>query len=255
MRFTSWAVLSFTLTTPLAAALAQAQLVGDSTSTSGDLVYSGLGAAAGGLGQGTYELGNCGFSGGTSSCTLSGNYVADPTSTSMPGSSGKFSLVETWAGSGVTPIIAQSVSSSTPNVLEIQTLGASGLFTLTVDPTGGGQYTGVFPAAVFANSIGFSAYYGYGAQAPTCTGLTASEACSIAEVGLVKGATITGPIPQFYFSMPAVDLTTPPPAKAPELDAASLSGALTLLAGGLLIFRGRRTRSPARLNSSAGQVL
>jgi hypothetical protein len=33
------------------------------------------------------------------------------------------------------------------------------------------------------------------------------------------------------------------PVKAPELDAASLSGALTLLAGGLLVLRGRRRRS------------
>ncbi|HVE49876.1 MAG TPA: hypothetical protein VNG69_09705, partial [Casimicrobiaceae bacterium] len=125
-----------------------AALLGQSTSTSGQLRYVGLGDIGGGVGSGRYTLGDCAFAGGTTTCTLSGSYVESSNSTHTPGQGGTFTMVLTYAGNVPSPVIARSETAGS-NVLRFSATGDA-LFTLRLRPTAGGELIGVFPAVPFA---------------------------------------------------------------------------------------------------------
>ena len=129
--------------------------------------------------------------------------------THTPGQGGGFTMVFSYPGNGtavMSPVIAQS-SSPGSDVLQITTT-AGNAFTLTLFPTAGGQITGIYPDPVFANSIVFAAFLDPSNHA--CTGLSASQACGIGQVGLVAGATATGGINPLVVTVPVSPPTTTP---------------------------------------------
>ena len=91
---------------------AYAAIVGQSTSTTGQLQYVGLGDVGGGIGSGRYTLGDCAFAAGTTSCTLGGSYTESAQSTHTPGQGGTFTLTMSYPGNGTTPVVARSVSAN-----------------------------------------------------------------------------------------------------------------------------------------------
>ena len=110
-----------------------------------------------------------------------------------------------YAGSGPSPIIARSVTPG-HNVLNIFNLGG-GHFELDMFPSVGGGFSGVFPDVPFSDSIGFAAFLQAGTT--TCTG--APSTCSIGQVGLTPGSSISGPVSAFSFSILQPDATTTVP--------------------------------------------
>lgn len=204
------------LLAPLAAPAAT--IIGHATSTTGNVLYEGLGdlgdGVADGRGAGLYRLGSCAFAGGQTTCTLSGSYVEDAASVS-PGATGSFQFRTIWPGSGANPIIARSETAGS-DALVLSALGG-GHFELELFPSGGGSILGLFPATPSANSIAWSSFLAAGA---VCTGSPAS--CTIGQVGLTNGSTITGPLASFPFRLP---LAAPEPATGALL--------LPLLAWGL----------------------
>jgi hypothetical protein len=100
----------------------------------------------------------------------------------------------------VSPVIAKSEVAGS-NILRFVSTGDA-LFTLTLSPSTGGQITGVYPAAVFSESVNFSAFFDPANF--SCTGLNVSQLCSVGQVGLVPNATITGGVKPFSFTIPRV---------------------------------------------------
>jgi hypothetical protein len=191
-----WCILGLAAVT--GATTACAAIVGQSTSTTGQLQYVGLGDVGGGVGSGQYTLGDCAFAAGTTVCTLSGSYTESAQSTHTPGQGGTFTLTMSYSGNGTTPVVARSVSANS-DILQFATVGTA-VFKLTLHPTSGGEVVGLYPAAVFADSINFSAFLD-----PTnysCAGLAVSQPCTVGQVGVTPGATIKGPIKPLQFSFP-----------------------------------------------------
>jgi hypothetical protein len=175
-----------------------AAFVGHSTSTSGQLQYAGFGDVGGGVGSGRYTVGTCVSASNATTCTLSGSYVETVASDHAPGMTGTFTLKLSYSGTGPSPVTARSVSAGS-DVLQFAS-GGTYTFTLDVLTAAGEHFTGLFPAPVFPDSIAFSTFLEPGTFG--CTGLAAAQPCRIAQVGLVPGATITGNVNPFDFSIP-----------------------------------------------------
>lgn len=105
-----------------------------------------------------------------------------------------------YPGGGPSPVVAQSETPGS-NVLRFSTVGGA-TFMLDMFPASGGVLTGTFPAPIVADSLNFSAFLDPTAHA--CTGLAASQSCTIGQVGLVAGATITGSVNPLVISIPKV---------------------------------------------------
>src|SRR5450759_2357789 len=185
--------------------ISRAALVAQSTSTTGSLRYEGVGSVGGGIGSGIYTLGTCAFAAGTTTCTSSGSYVESAQSTHSPGQGGTFTLTMGYPGSGPSPVIARSITAGS-DILQFSTVG-NAIFTLRLFPSTGGEISGLYPAPVFANSIGFAAFLDPNNY--VCTGLSANQVCGIGQVGVTAGETVTGGVNPLQFTVP---LAAPPSA-------------------------------------------
>ena len=171
---------------------------GQSTNPTGLLTLTGLGESSpgSGIGQVRYLLGDCVQQTDTV-CTLTGTYQETAQSDYNPGGRGQFIMEFTYAGTGPSPVIAESTQPGGNSVVFVE-LGV-GLYTLTLTPESGSPLVGQFPAAVFENSIGFNAFFGGNAN---CTGLAIGQSCGVGQVGLTPGAEISGNVTPFNFVIP-----------------------------------------------------
>jgi len=176
----------------------EAALIGRSTFTTGLLRYEGFGDVGGGVGSGRYTLGNCAFASGTTTCTLSGSYVETAESDHTPGLGGTFTLRLVYPGNGPSPVTARSRTSGSDG-LQFSSIGTA-VYILDLSPSAGGAIAGVFPEAVFADSIAFATFLDPGTVG--CTGLSAAQPCRVGQVGLVPGAILTGAVNPFEFTIP-----------------------------------------------------
>jgi hypothetical protein len=154
--------------------------------TAQNLTLTGRGPNASGLGTYFVTMGACTPTGGNTTCTFSGTF----TSTAVGLTSGTFSLVTVYVGTGSTPLEGVQKSagsdgfgfSSIPSTTTMTLTLVSSSETLVVPLFAGGQFV---PGTAF-NFAGIA-----GTQ--TCSG-TAVPSCSPSQVGLVAGASITGPV-------------------------------------------------------------
>jgi len=154
--------------------------------TAQSLTLTGRGPNAAGLGQFFVTMGACSPSGGNTTCTFSGTF----TSTAVGLTSGTFSLVTVYVGTGSTPLEGvqksagsdQFAFSAIPSTTTITLTLVSSSQTLVVPLFAGGQFV---PGTAF-NFAGIA-----GAQ--SCSG-TAVPSCSQSQVGQVAGASISGPV-------------------------------------------------------------
>jgi hypothetical protein len=230
MKIRSAALLAASLL--LGSTAANAALVARSTDLVGGLLYTGVGETmpGNGVGSGFYQVGSCSFNGTITTCSSTGSYTETADSTNNPGETGTFLFEQIFPGT-VNPITARSQTSGSNNLVLLN-LGA-GFFRLTLTPSMGAPITGVFPADPFSDSIGFSLFLGRDAG---CTGLSMMVVCSIGNVGLNPGSTISGSIGEAFFTIP--DSIIP-------VDPIPVPGAIALFATGAAAFAAaKRRRKP-----------
>jgi|GEM_PF-1797645 len=176
----------------------QVILGGFSLTTTGSLTMDGVGETSpgSGIGQVRYLLGDCVQTSFTE-CTLSGTYQENTDSGYDPDSTGSFTMVFTYSGTGPSPVIAQSTEPGGDTVI-FSDVGES-LFRLALYPSTGGEIIGLFPTGIPSSDMGFSAFLDTSA---TCTGLAQGQSCSVGQVGLTAGARITGNVGSFNFIIP-----------------------------------------------------
>jgi len=150
--------------------------------TAQNFTMGGLGPNGSGLGTYTITMGACAPSGGNTTCTLSGTFTG-----TAPGlTSGTYSLVTVYAGTGPTPLqgVQQAAGS---NFFQFSVIPAGTTMTLTLVSSSGTLVVPVFAGGQFINGATFNFNY----VAPTCSG-AAVPSCAVGSVGLVAGSVITG---------------------------------------------------------------
>ena len=154
--------------------------------TTESLTLVGGGPNAGGLGTYSVTNGTCGASGGNTTCTLSGSFTG-----STPGfTSGTYTLVTVYPGSGTgaaSPLkgVQQAAGS---DLFQFSSVPAGATITLNLTSSTGTFVAPMLVGGAFVGSYG----YVYPAGAAACSG-PAVAICSVGQVGLVAGATISGP--------------------------------------------------------------
>jgi uncharacterized protein (TIGR03437 family) len=150
--------------------------------SSQNFVLTGIGANAQGEGQSRMCWGACSFDGANTNCTLSGQFTGF-------GKGGTYSFVVSYAGNGEFPLLA--VSQSPGSDLFFAQATANFSFKITLAETNG-------PTTNFYSFANFFFQY----PSATCTGSPA--ACSVGQVGLKPGATISGVITGSFDPTPAI---------------------------------------------------
>ena len=144
---------------------------------------TGLGPNGSGLGQYALTFGTCNPLGGNTTCVLSGTFTG--TTTGLTG--GTYNLTTTYAGTGTSPLQGTQQSAGSNNWF-FSAIPSTAVMNLTLISTNGTTTTAtIFAQGQFLNSAAIA--FGYGNQI-TCTVVTV---CSVSTVGLVAGATISGP--------------------------------------------------------------
>jgi hypothetical protein len=151
--------------------------------TAQNLIMAGLGPNMSGLGQYFVTLGACTPAGGNTTCTLSGAF----TGTASGLTSGTYSLVTTYVGTGTTPLqgVQQSAGS---NLFSFSAIPSTTTMTLTLVTSSGTVAVPIFTGGQFVPGATFGFVYSPGA---ICSGPPVSS-CSVGPVGLVSGAVISG---------------------------------------------------------------
>lgn len=214
----------------LGATASQALILGTSIGpTTGGLRMDGLGVGAfglndpsSGLGLLVYTVGACTNTSLTlTTCSLTGNYQDDLGSDGTSGGGGAFSLVVTYDPTQFPPIgslmpliaeIGSAVPSTDPNnpYNQASLIARDSLLqaTLTLNTLGGdtivrrSYYSDPADPTSFVSEFAWNTQFFDGNQtgAPVCTGLAADVACSVGNVSLVDGATISGAVRTFSFA-------------------------------------------------------
>lgn len=192
---------------------AAASFVANADTVNGGFNYVGLGESAPGsnIGTGQVQVGDCVFDGTNTICTTTGTYVEDATSSVSPGDTGSFVLTQTYSGNGPSPALGQSTEPF-GDFFNFFAVGDA-IFELVVMTSGGETFGGIFPDDPFSDSIGFFIEALPGTA--SCTGLSAMTVCSLGQVGLVAGATFSGPIALASFTIPDSILPSDPVADVP----------------------------------------
>ncbi|HEY4360640.1 MAG TPA: IPT/TIG domain-containing protein [Bryobacteraceae bacterium] len=152
--------------------------------TNEKVTNTGLGGDLQGRGQNRVTWGNCVFSGGNTTCTVTAPFTGF-------GGGGTIAWVLTYPGNGPSPLGTDS-----------QTPGS--------DLLGGFYLTGPssFVTTVTESDGTILTFYGQGPytlySSPTCTGLPANSPCATGRVGLTPGATITGPLTGTFDCTPII---------------------------------------------------
>ena len=178
MKLVPAVVLSLAAWLPLSASVA------NYGPTSQNLTLTGLGATAGGLGQVRVTWGTCVFDGTTSVCTLSAPFTG-------VGVGGTASFVLTYSGNGPSPLIFVQQSPG-GEFLAFGSL-SQGFFRTTLTESNGVTLT--------FNTLPFFLYGEPGTRPQQCT-VVAS--CTIGQVSLNAGSTITGNITGSFDPTPVI---------------------------------------------------
>jgi uncharacterized protein (TIGR03437 family) len=165
------------------AALPASAIVTLGTSTQ-NFTLTGIGGNASGEGQSLMGWGACSFDGTTTTCILSGPFTGF-------GKGGTYTFTVSYAGNGQFPLNAVSQSPGSDFFFAQAT--ANFTFKITLAETGG-------PTTNFYSFANFNFIYGN----PTCSGNP--SICSVGQVGLKQGATISGPITGSFDPTPAISL-------------------------------------------------
>jgi hypothetical protein len=150
--------------------------------TAQNVTLAGLGPNASGLGRYFVTLGACTPAGGNTTCILSGSF----TGTASGFLSGTYSLATTYVGTGTTPLqgVQQSAGS---DLFAFSAIPSTTTITLTLVSSSGTLVVPMFTGGQFVSGTTFSFVY----SSPTCSG-SAVSSCSVASVGQVNGAVISG---------------------------------------------------------------
>jgi uncharacterized protein (TIGR03437 family) len=147
------------------------------TNSSQAVTLTGLGGSAG-VGQSRVTWGSCVYSGTNTNCTVSAPYTG-------VGGGGTISIVFTYPGNGISPFLANSVTPGSNNITFAPFApGTSGTITVNLMENTGATVSFLTTSTSFPN-------FNFNYTNPTCTGI-ASSSCSVGQVGLTPGATITG---------------------------------------------------------------
>ncbi len=139
-----------------------------------------------------FEQGACTGTASTT-CTLSGAFTSSVTGFT----SGTWTFVTTYAGAPISSGMPQGIAEAynnngnNPNYWNYDSVSASTDMTLTVDSGGKDYVIPMVTDGALDSGIDFSFQY---TDAVTCTGLPSGDGCGNSTVGLVGGATITGPV-------------------------------------------------------------
>ena len=152
--------------------------------TAQNITLTGLGGNASGEGQVRITWGSCVFSNNITTCTVSGPYTG-------LGGSGTISTVLTYSGNGPSPLTGTSISPGSDTISA--SLSSGSILTTITESTGKvlNFYSGFLPSLV------------YNPANDSCTGVP-SSACTVGQVGLMAGATITGPGTGTYDTTPII---------------------------------------------------
>ncbi len=208
-------------------------LQGDSNSITGDFSYFGLGETSqgSGIGTGLYRIGEC-LQGPDTICTMRGEYTERQSSGNAPGQTGRYAFIQSYGGTGSSPVIAQSVSAGS-NFLTFTDIGDA-VFELYLFPDSGGVLASKFPDEPFEDSIGFGAFI---STTAFCSGLPQGVPCSIGEIGLFPGSDILAPLDRLEFEQRGEALVksdNAAPQATDESYSTALNTPLTVSAPGLL---------------------
>ncbi len=170
----------------LTALIAQAQSITVNLGQSAqNFTMAGNGPNASGLGQYVITLGLCIASGGNTTCTLSGSYTG-----ATPGfTSGTYSLVTTYVGTGPTPFLGVEQTAGS-NYFGFSSAPQTAAITLNLTTPTGTAVVPMVASSQFVSGAGFDVLY---TSSAICSGTTVS-ACNVAQVGLTAGSSITGPV-------------------------------------------------------------
>jgi uncharacterized protein (TIGR03437 family) len=153
------------------------------TTSSQNVTLTGLGGSNG-IGQSSVEWGNCVFDGTNTNCTVTAPYTG-------VGGGGTISIVFSYSGNGASPFTANSVTAGS-NLITFGILpGNSGKIVVSLQENTGANVTFLSDNFVF--------YY----SGATCTGIAAAS-CSVGQVGLTPGATISGPVYGTFNATPVI---------------------------------------------------
>jgi len=144
------------------------------------LLATGLGPDSSGNGQLRVTLGSCVFDGTTTACTLSGSFTG-------LGPGGTYAIVTTYPGNGPSPVIWTQISPGSSTV-DANPNGA--ILTFTFNVSDGTKVSFLQPPYLVNFVMG-----------RTCSGVTP---CSVGEVGLQVGSTISGPVTGTVTTTPTI---------------------------------------------------
>lgn len=186
------ALLLFLILMLCFSASVNAALIATGSNLNGGIGFVGLGTVAPNTADSirvTYGANNCSFNSGTTTCVLSGDYIEEPTSTRLPGSTGTFILTQSFDGT-LSPIIrtADFVGSNDFNALSIDPGIAFNVF-LELDADDGFAGTFSFNMSEFGNGFSIA---GFPSGSAMCTGLPMGTPCAeLSDIGANVGSTLT----------------------------------------------------------------
>ena len=200
-RSVSWIAICL-LGLPITALVAQAASVTvDLGLSAQNFPMAGSGPNGVGLGQYVVTMGACSAVSGNTTCTISGAFTG-----TTPGfTAGTYVLSSTYVGMGPTPFLGIEQAAGS-NFFAFSSVPLTATMTLSLTTSSGTVVVPMLAGGQFAtgNSFGFT-YSG----SPTCGGTPVSS-CSVAQVGVTAGSTITGlvtgsatfvsPAQTYYFS-------------------------------------------------------
>lgn len=152
--------------------------------TAENFTMAGTGANGSGLGTYIITMGACSASAGNTTCTLSGSF----TGTTSGFTSGTYSLVTTYVGTGSTPFrgVEQAAGS---NYFSFSSAPSTSTMTLYLTTSTGTVSAPMLVNGSFVSGATFSLIY----TSPTCSG-TPVASCSVSQVGVTSGSSITGQV-------------------------------------------------------------
>jgi uncharacterized protein (TIGR03437 family) len=150
--------------------------------TNQSVTFTGLGGNAQGEGQSQVTWGSCVFANGSTTCTVSAPFTGI-------GPGGTITAVIAYAGNGPSPVVATSVSPGSNQASYSFNGSSSGSIVTTLTESNGTTLT--FDGILPSNAFGLA----------SCAGVST---CSVGQVGLTPGATMTGQVSGSFDATPVI---------------------------------------------------